>query len=168
MNLVKFIAGCLLSLPVQANAATYLFTQSGYQEGATANGSFSGNDLNNDGAINSLSGELTGFSLSFSGNSIVSAFSLDTSDLIGLYYGPAAFSIITAGVPQFLLNVGPGGSCTPVCSVLITPTGVDFAAQSPSVSVVPEPSTWASMLLGFSMVAGVARYRRRRTAVTYA
>ncbi|MDP1025755.1 FxDxF family PEP-CTERM protein [Sphingomonas sp. KR1UV-12] len=36
------------------------------------------------------------------------------------------------------------------------------------VAAVPEPATWAMMLLGFGMVAGVARYRRRSANVTYA
>jgi hypothetical protein len=31
------------------------------------------------------------------------------------------------------------------------------------VSPVPEPATWATMMLGFAMVAGAARYRRRKT-----
>jgi len=35
-------------------------------------------------------------------------------------------------------------------------------------SVVPEPSTWAMMLLGFALVAGTMRVRRQRTRVVYA
>lgn len=34
-------------------------------------------------------------------------------------------------------------------------------------SAVPEPATWAMMLLGFGMVAGAARYRRRTSVVTF-
>jgi hypothetical protein len=154
----------LSMVPLQAHATTYLFTQAGYSAGAIANGSFIGNDLNNDGIINSLAGEVSNFSLSFSGNSIVNAFTLDASSLIGLYYGPTAFSIITSSVPQFLLNSGPGGSCTPVCSVVIAPSGIDFAAQSPSVTAVPEAATWALMIAGFAAV-GVAL--RRRKPVTH-
>ncbi|MBB4616653.1 PEPxxWA-CTERM sorting domain-containing protein [Sphingomonas abaci] len=33
---------------------------------------------------------------------------------------------------------------------------------------VPEPSTWALMLIGFGMVGGAARYRRRKTAAAFA
>jgi hypothetical protein len=36
------------------------------------------------------------------------------------------------------------------------------------MGAVPEPATWAMMLLGFGMVAGAARYRRRNTAVAFA
>jgi hypothetical protein len=32
---------------------------------------------------------------------------------------------------------------------------------------VPEPSTWATMLVGFALVGGVMRYRRKRTAVRF-
>jgi hypothetical protein len=37
-----------------------------------------------------------------------------------------------------------------------------------SVAAVPEPATWAMMLVGFSMIAATARYRRRSVAITYA
>jgi len=37
-----------------------------------------------------------------------------------------------------------------------------------AVSAVPEPATWAMMLVGFGMVGAVARYRRRRTVVRFA
>ncbi|MDP1027068.1 PEPxxWA-CTERM sorting domain-containing protein [Sphingomonas sp. KR1UV-12] len=35
-------------------------------------------------------------------------------------------------------------------------------------AAVPEPATWAMMLVGFGMVAGAARYRRRSTKAAYA
>ncbi len=37
-----------------------------------------------------------------------------------------------------------------------------------AISPVPEPATWAMMLVGFGMVAGAARYRRKITAIRYA
>jgi hypothetical protein len=37
-----------------------------------------------------------------------------------------------------------------------------------SITAVPEPATWMMMLIGFGMVGGAARYRRRATKVTYA
>jgi hypothetical protein len=33
---------------------------------------------------------------------------------------------------------------------------------------VPEPATWAMMLVGFGMIGAASRYRRRSTKVTYA
>ena len=35
-------------------------------------------------------------------------------------------------------------------------------------AAVPEPATWAMMLVGFGMIGAAARYRRRGVAVTYA
>ena len=48
--------------------------------------------------------------------------------------------------------------------------GFETAANTAitATTAVPEPATWAMMLLGFGMVAGAARYRRRSTAITYA
>ncbi|GGB25027.1 hypothetical protein GCM10011380_13260 [Sphingomonas metalli] len=51
--------------------------------------------------------------------------------------------------------------------------GVRFLSSGPAIEVdnvvfaVPEPSTWALMFLGFGMVAGASRYRRRSQAVVY-
>jgi len=39
---------------------------------------------------------------------------------------------------------------------------------SDSTGAVPEPATWALMILGFGMVAGAMRYRRRETKVRFA
>ncbi len=39
---------------------------------------------------------------------------------------------------------------------------------TPFATAVPEPTTWAMMLVGLGMVAGAARYRRRTTKVAYA
>ncbi|MBD8546067.1 PEPxxWA-CTERM sorting domain-containing protein [Sphingomonas sp. CFBP 8760] len=37
-----------------------------------------------------------------------------------------------------------------------------------TVAAIPEPATWAMMLVGFGMVAGAARYRRRAMTITFA
>ncbi len=47
-------------------------------------------------------------------------------------------------------------------------TSTTFTATSTAVAAVPEPATWAMMLVGFGMVAGTARYRRRSTSAVYA
>ncbi len=43
-----------------------------------------------------------------------------------------------------------------------------FKLASLTVAAVPEPATWAMMLVGFGMVAAASRYRRRNTNVAYA
>jgi len=43
-----------------------------------------------------------------------------------------------------------------------------FEVANFSVTAVPEPATWAMMLLGFGMVAGATRYRRRSVTTVYA
>lgn len=37
-----------------------------------------------------------------------------------------------------------------------------------SVTAVPEPGSWAMMLVGFGLIGAVTRYRRKSTAVTFA
>lgn len=41
-------------------------------------------------------------------------------------------------------------------------------AQITAVTAVPEPATWAMMLVGFGMVGAAARYRRRKTGAVIA
>lgn len=45
---------------------------------------------------------------------------------------------------------------------------IDDFRLTATVAAVPEPTTWAMMLLGFGMVAGAARYRRRSVTTVYA
>jgi hypothetical protein len=44
----------------------------------------------------------------------------------------------------------------------------DISFSSGTVGAVPEPATWAMMLIGFGAVGGTARYRRRKTNVAFA
>ena len=43
-----------------------------------------------------------------------------------------------------------------------------FTKDSGTVAAVPEPATWALMLVGFAMVGAAARYRRRSAKITFA
>jgi hypothetical protein len=45
---------------------------------------------------------------------------------------------------------------------------VDAFEVANFTAVVPEPATWAMMLVGFGMVGAATRYRRRATKVVYA
>ena len=62
------------------------FFQTGYSKGAIVTGSFVGEDLDFNSQLNAFDGETTDFDITFSGNSIVTAFSLDFDDLFGLVY----------------------------------------------------------------------------------
>jgi len=94
---IKFLslaiaAGFALSVPT-ANAAVYSFTQTGFEEGAFVSGTFEASDSNADliirgGTLNSIQ-EITTFTLAFSGNSLVQAFTHSFSDLTTLNYRPA-------------------------------------------------------------------------------
>jgi hypothetical protein len=44
----------------------------------------------------------------------------------------------------------------------------NFRFTTAAAAVVPEPGTWALMLLGFGMVGGAIRYRRGATRLRYA
>ncbi|WP_164523601.1 PEPxxWA-CTERM sorting domain-containing protein [Sphingomonas sp. S-NIH.Pt15_0812] len=73
----------------------------------------------------------------------------------------------TAAKPLYIgglrLNITDADLATPGGYVVPTEGG-----NVVTISAVPEPATWALMLLGFGMVAGAARYRRRNTAIRFA
>ena len=91
---ISFISIVTSTILICSNAqsATYQFYQGGFEEGASISGSFTGVDLNDDGRLTGGQNygehhEITDFSMTFSGNSIVSAtdhFSL--ANLFGLVY----------------------------------------------------------------------------------
>ncbi len=64
-------------------------------------------------------------------------------------------------------GAGAATDCTTVPAIGYPGIG-ESRAVTFTITAVPEPATWAMMLLGFGMVAGVARYRRRTTNVVYA
>ena len=139
------------------------FSEGGFSDGATVTGFFTGEDLDSDGQLSSFDGEITDFSMHFSGNSLVAAFSLSFSDLFGLVYdldggdlgdgtdldieGIGAFSFSGA----YSAGPGPVALCdgSQICGVV----------AGPDVGV-PEPATWAMLLLGFAAVGGAVRQRR--------
>ena len=69
----------------------------------------------------------------------------------------STFDFIATGSSETLsfLSTGTGGAAEPPFSLL---DGV-------SMTSVPEPSTWAMMLVGFGLL-GYASFRRRRTAIS--
>jgi hypothetical protein len=71
-----------------ASAATldFEFAQGGFLGSGQLTGAFGGADLDGDGILNSEEGEVTSFSLSFSGAGFMPAFTLGLSDLTRLIY----------------------------------------------------------------------------------
>ena len=154
-----------------ASAASFNFFQGGYSEGATVTGMFTGEDLDNDGLIASFSGEVTDYMMSFSGNSLVPAFSHGLPDFYGLvyvlgsdignffdsdgiassngttFYGASGGTIVYSG-PQF-----PGGKVGTFAGALDTTT--EFV----TVNTVPEPST----VLGLGLLGLGALVKRQLT-----
>lgn len=82
----------VLFISPSANAGLYTFSQTGFSGGGTITGSFEAVDLDGNGQISWFQGvdpenaEVTNFSLSFVGDSIVGNFAHDYSHLFGLVY----------------------------------------------------------------------------------
>jgi hypothetical protein len=157
----------------QVAPGDYAFVETGFSEGAEITGSFSGTDLNSDGQLSYFTNppdpsyplEIINFSLSFSGNSLVPAFSLDFAQLdnfnyqLGSTLGATSAAVnglqegIEAGSPNRFYIVGPGPAA--LCN------GVNACG---GVMAVPEPATWTVMLGGLAAVGGALRAARRERA----
>ena len=136
----------------------FTFIQSGFTDGASVTGSFTGTDLNSNGLLEFFPFdpgpfEVTAFAASFSGNALVPAFALDFAGLDGLAYdfdgnidGDGLVGATSAN-GSWASGGGPDRPC-------------DGVAVCGTVSFdVPEPGTLA--LLGFG-VLGLGFTRRRR------
>lgn len=169
------IAVALISASTCSLAETYYFSSpSEFDSGGFVTGAFQGEDLNHDGMIKFWHGEVTSFTLSYSGGAIVPAFDYGIQDLIALNYevgtpflgdasgyqealsaqrqlfGPPGYRFDTGYLPS--LNGGAG---------IFSPTGalVAMSLQPLAVTPVPEPSTALMSIIGL-----FALYLRRRFA----
>jgi hypothetical protein len=96
------------------------------------------------------------FDYSFNGGSFVTLDSLLTnpaSDAGFVYTRSGGFSIASAGTLRVRIQ-----------NVLFDAGGNDFAIDNISISAVPEPATWAMMILGFFGLGSALRSQRRRVA----
>lgn len=180
MNLkLLTLAAALLMASNASQAARFNFSQTGFEEGAIISGYFEVNDLNNDGQIlagDSLLGynlnELSAFSLSFSGNSLVAAFTQSLSDITVFSYklgtsflGDDSSPIGEAIGTNWLTSTGyaySGGIGSGYGWSQVETLGVDGALsisnEQMSVTAVPLPG--AVWLFG-STLFGLAGLRKR-------
>lgn len=165
----------------QVLAQSFEFTQSGFSEGAVVTLSFSGTDNNADTQITSFDGEITAFSMSFSGNSIVPAFTLGLADLQGLVYdnngGPLGDGLllgiegVAADDTNFNYTAGPGpfDECGIGidCAVVSDGTNNDFSQEllvrGSTAIPVPTLSQWA-LLCMILLLYGLSLRQTRRTS----
>lgn len=177
LGIVCLALGVGLALMAQAHALSFSFHQGGFAEGASVSGFFTGEDSNNNGSLEHIgTGEVTDFSLTFTGNSLVAGFTLGFSDLFGLLYnldgGPlgddpapleegifafSAASIYMGGTAGFPLCGNPGEVCAEVQG---TSPVVSTTTQVMQItSTIPEPAGLA--ILGIGLTALGALRRRR-------
>ncbi len=169
--------------PASATVIGFDFIQHGFSEGAFVSGMFYGEDLNMDGQLSFIDGELTDMMLEFSGNSFVSAFSLvlgDTGIFAGVVYdldgGPLgdgfnldieglASNNLGGGGPLFYVaGPGPVAECGigVVCAILgdgIGPNQTSTELIYVTAKSVPEPVTFILLSLG---LFGLGFNRRKR------
>jgi hypothetical protein len=148
----------------QISPGMFDFSEGGFSAGAKVTGSFAGTDLDGNGQLSSFEGEVTAFDMAFSGNAEVFAFTRGLPDLFGLVYdlngGPlgdgTTGDVEGIGVftlPGYIVGPGPLGN---VCD------GTNVCGE---VFSVPEPATWAILLLGFGGVGATLRQSRSRRGV---
>lgn len=76
--------------------------------------------------------------------------------------GTPATSFGQSGRTNFSANGGPGFT-----RVVFSSSQASFEIDD-IAAAVPEPATWALMILGFGMVGSALRFRRRKTTVSFA
>jgi hypothetical protein len=159
----------------------YNFSQSGFDDGAIVTGMFAGEDLNGDGFLVGNEGvggfnEVTDFNMEFSGNSIISAFTLGLDDLVLLAYDVTGDSLLGSEGGVEIIDVmrsnasedlsfifGEVGTCggNRTCGIVFRSTEVEpsFSFELMTENAVPLPATvwlFGSGLLG---LFGMARIK---------
>ena len=171
MNFKYLTAAIIVSLMMvtTANASLYNFSQTGFEEGATISGSFEGTDINSNGLIQQ--DELSSFSFSWSGNSLVPAFSQNLTDLTFLSYNPSR-SVLGDVNPEILASnwftttgfayVSGVGAGSQGGSILDMTLGTESATTS-LVQITPSavPLPGAIWLFG-SALLGLIGVKRRK------
>ena len=82
-------------------------------------------------------------------------------------YRTAALSFANSGQYSAIINVGAGGQ-TFSAFLRDQPITDNFGGISLSLASVPEPATWAMMIMGFGLIGGAYRSRRTQGTVRFA
>jgi hypothetical protein len=177
-KLMMVTFGAVMSLAaLPASAATSLFDFSGTGFfGGTLNGSgtITTSDTSFTGTNGFTAQAITGITGTFNGSTITGL----APGLFGannLFYSSGPFFVdgnglgfTTASGVSANLFITNGTSYRVNTQGAGLLTGLVTASATPLVAAVPEPATWAMMLVGFGMIGAAVRYRRRNTKVAYA
>lgn len=159
---VPIFTSDLVSVTEVVAGMSWSFSVGGWDGGGTVTGTFDATDLDLDMQISTFAGEVTGFSASYSGGTIVGPVAFTLADLFGLVYdldgGPLGDGVLpdvegigaAAGAVFFFIGPGPFG----VCGI-----GDPCGTIDGPAATVPEPTTLALTLVG---LAGFRRLRSRR------
>ena len=150
----------LVSISMPAHASTYTFNQSGFGDGGTVSGYFTGSDLDADGSISmvSLRQEITDFSLRYTGGSRMPDVTMDFDDLLrSLTYGmglqyTVGSSTIGAGpgmADGYLYVFDMGASPLPLAGVFVLPESLIGVAGA----VFSITNNYSSITLDFMNVS---------------
>ena len=181
MRILKILSTVIaLFISTSTNAITYNFYQGGYTDGAFVSGTFELEDYDLDEQLSSFEGELIDFSMTFSGNSLVNAFSISHIETnnnevvynqIGDFLGDDAYTYysrneqIAATTSAGLLygaGAALGGTCLSYmeCGVVSISDAFDFTYEMVVVSSVPVPA--AVWLFGSGLIGLVGFAKRKR------
>jgi len=122
------------------------------------------------GSVSALGGLF--FTSNIAGAYAPGAVTLTATDSLGATVTQTIIASTTSSFLGFVSN----GSMSNVTLASIQPAGSSIwptannltLARAAAAPAVPEPATWAMMLVGFGMIGATARYRRRTTKIAYA
>jgi hypothetical protein len=162
--------------PIARSAGAYSYsaavtTSSFFGAGTTANPWLSTNNAAASIIFSGFAPTISAVGANFFGSDLSGLFAagniaLSLTDSSGV----TSFTLLNATTSSFVGFVSDGvitsltvSSIQPASSGALWPTVDNFTLAQGLTSAVPEPSTWAMMILGFAGV-GYMTYRRRRTA----
>ena len=168
--LVAMTAIAATTATAPANAATLLFQLSGSRNATFAfdpttatpsfrSSSFIGDQISFNGVAGTFGGVVGTASVGF-GNFLVADLNIQNPNLGFTQFTSPDFFRLVGTRPEFTLGTFQLNSLVSGRS--------ELTISELALGAVPEPATWAMLILGFGMVGGAIRYRRRETAVRLA